>query len=155
MKPNSTESISKSVSLIAVFALLLCQFAAPNAMAVISSSYSATSGAGNLWSTSGSWSAGIPTSAGDTATFNANLSALTTVTIDTTPRTVGILNVGDSTTAFFAYTLAASGGASLTFDNSGSGAQLNKTGTSTAADVISTPITLADNLSDRLRIHFG
>ena len=91
---------------------------------------------------------GIPTSAGDTANLTFDISAARTVTIDTTSRTVGTLNIGDPTSGYFVYTLGASGGANLTFNNNGSGALLAKpTAANTALDVISAPITLADNLT--------
>jgi autotransporter-associated beta strand protein len=103
--------------------------------------------AGN-WSAAANWSpAAVPgTAAGDVVGLTYDITAARTVTIDTTSRTVGTLNIGDPTTAFFAYTLAASGGAKLTFDNSGNGASLVQAVT-TASDVISTPLILADNLS--------
>ena len=100
------------------------------------------------WSDAAKWTAGIPTSAGDTANLTFDISANRTITIDTTSRTVGALNLGDPAAGYFAYTLAASGGATLTFDNNGSGALLAKaTATNTALDLISAPITLADNLT--------
>jgi hypothetical protein len=86
------------------------------------------------------------TAAGDTVGLTFNITAARTVTINTTSRTVGTLNIGDSGSSYFAYTLAASGGARLTFNNSGSTANLVQA-TTTATDVISTPITLTDNLS--------
>jgi autotransporter-associated beta strand protein len=104
--------------------------------------------AGN-WSDTTKWSpATVPgTTAGDVVSLTYNLlTAARIVTIDTTARTVGTLNIGDPSTAFFGYTLAASGGASLTFDNSGSGASLVRAPT-TAADLVSTPLILADNLT--------
>ena len=103
--------------------------------------------AGN-WSAATNWNpAVVPgTAAGDVVGLTFDITAARTVTIDTTSRTVGTLNIGDSATGFFAYTLAASGGAGLTFDNSGNGASLVQAVT-TAADVISAPLTLADNLS--------
>jgi len=54
-----------------------------------------------------------------------------------------LLNLSDSANA---YTLAASGGEKLPFDNSGNGASLVQPVT-TASDVISAPLMLADNLS--------
>ncbi|MES1180992.1 MAG: autotransporter-associated beta strand repeat-containing protein, partial [Verrucomicrobiota bacterium] len=103
--------------------------------------------AGN-WSDATKWTAGIPTAAGDAASLTFDLSASRTVTIDTTSRTVGVLNIGDPASGYFAYTLAASGGATLTFDNNGGGALLAKpTAANTVLDVISAPITLADNLT--------
>lgn len=102
--------------------------------------------AGN-WSTAASWSSTptVPgTVAGDVIGLNNNISAARTVTIDTTGRTAGTLNVGDSNNTHV-FTLAASGGGTLTFNNSGSGAQINETGSQ--IDVISAQIVLADNLA--------
>lgn len=103
--------------------------------------------AGN-WSGTANWlPAAVPgTAAGDVVGLTFNITAARTVTIDTTSRTVGTLNIGDPTTGFFVYTLAASGGATLTFNNSGSPANLMQAAT-TAADVISAPLVLADDLS--------
>ena len=102
--------------------------------------------AGN-WSDTSKWSpAAAPgTAAGDVVSLTNNISATRTVTIDTTSRTVGSLFIGDPTTAFFAFTLAASGGANLTFNNNGIPAGLVQTNT-TASDTISAPLVLADNL---------
>jgi autotransporter-associated beta strand protein len=85
------------------------------------------------------------TSAGDVISLTNDISGDTrTITIDTTSRTAGILNIGDEdyTNRF---TLDASGGAFLTLDNNGNGAEINETGFQ--EDTISTPITLADNLA--------
>jgi autotransporter-associated beta strand protein len=103
--------------------------------------------AGN-WSTAGNWTpAAVPgTAAGDTVGLTFDLTATRTVTMDTTSRTVGTLNIGDPGASYFGYTLTNSGGASLTFNNSGSAAKLVQTAT-TASDVITVPITLSDNLS--------
>jgi autotransporter-associated beta strand protein len=100
------------------------------------------------WSTAANWSpAVVPgTAAGDVVGLTYNITAARTVTIDTTSRTVGTLGIGDSGSPFYAYTLAASGGAGLTFNNSGSTANLVQT-TTTAADSISAPLTLAADLS--------
>lgn len=101
--------------------------------------------AGN-WSTIGNWNpSGAPgTVAGDIVNFYNNITNARTVTIDTTPRIVGSLTIGDSNNTH-SFTLAASGGGTLTFDNNGSGATLIETGSVT--DVISAPIILADNLT--------
>ncbi len=102
--------------------------------------------AGN-WSSAASWSSNptVPgTVAGDVIGLHNNISAARAVTIDTTGRTAGTLNIGDSNNTHV-FTLAASGGGTLTFNNSGSGAQINETGTQ--IDVISAPIILADNLA--------
>ncbi len=110
-----------------------------------------TNNAASVWSAATNWSSNptVPgTAAGDTVGLTFDITAARTVTIDTTSRTVGTLNIGDPGSSFFAYTLAASGGATLTFNNNGSGALLAKpTAANTALDVISAPITLADNLT--------
>ena len=102
------------------------------------------------WSTAGNWNpASVPgTTAGDTVGLTNDITAARTITIDTTSRTVGTLNIGDPTPPCYAFTLAASGGATLTFNNNGSGAALNKANSATnISDTISAPIILNDNLT--------
>ena len=101
--------------------------------------------AGN-WSLGSNWDpAAVPgNAAGDVVGLTNNITAARTVTIDTTSRTVGALNIGDSNNTH-AFTLAASGGAGLTFNNGGSGVALTEFGT--IQDTVSTPVTLADNLT--------
>ncbi len=98
------------------------------------------------WSLGSNWLSGtVPgNAAGDVVGLTNNITAARTVTIDTTSRTVGALNIGDSNNTH-AFTLGASGGAGLTFDNGGSGAALTELGT--IQDTVSTPVTLADNLT--------
>jgi autotransporter-associated beta strand protein len=106
----------------------------------------AVDNAGN-WSTASNWSSNptVPgTVAGDVIGLNNNISAARAVTIDTTSRTAGTLNIGDSNNSH-GFTLAASGGGILTLNNSGSGAQINETGSVT--DSITSAITLADSLA--------
>ncbi len=121
----------------------------------IQSAAHATSGNWNtnatgIWSDAANWNpAVVPgTSAGDVVGLTFNIDAARTNTIDgaVASRTVGTLNIGDPTTGFFAYTLAASGGGTLTFNNGGSSANLVQSLT-TASDLISAPLILADNLS--------
>lgn len=110
-----------------------------------------TNNAVSIWSAATNWSSNptVPgTAAGDTVGLTFDISANRTVTIDTTSRTVGTLNLGDPTSGYFAYTLAASGGAVLTFNNNGGGALLAKPAAdNTALDLISAPVVLADNLT--------
>ena len=98
------------------------------------------------WSLNTNWNpAAVPgNAAGDVIGLTNNITAARTVTIDTTSRTVGALNIGDSNNTH-AFTLAASGGAGLTFNNGGSGVALTEFGT--IQDTVSTPVTLADNLT--------
>jgi fibronectin-binding autotransporter adhesin len=101
--------------------------------------------AGN-WSTATNWSSNptVPgTTAGDVININSNIAGARIVTIDTTSRTVGSLTIGDSDNSH-GFTLAASGGANLTFNNNGSAATLTENGS--ILDTISAPIVLADNL---------
>ena len=101
--------------------------------------------AGN-WSLGSNWDpAAVPgNAAGDVVGLTNNITAARTVTIDTTSRTVGTLTIGDANNTH-AFTLGASGGAGLTFNNGGSGAALNESGA--IGDTVSTPVTLADNLT--------
>lgn len=100
--------------------------------------------AGN-WSTATNWSSNptIPDGAGSVVGLTNNITVARTVTIDATSRTIGTLNIGDFDNTH-AFTLAAGAGLSLTFNNSGSGAVINETGSLT--DIVSAPIILADNL---------
>jgi autotransporter-associated beta strand protein len=103
--------------------------------------------AGGNWSLDTNWNpVAVPgTDAGDVVGLTNNITTATrTVTIDTTSRTVGTLNIGDSDNTH-TFTLAANGGATLTFDNSGGGASVAETGS--VNDNITSPVILADNLT--------
>ncbi len=101
-------------------------------------------GGGN-WSTAGSWQDSvIADGQGSTAWFTNNITAARIVTIDGRSRTVGTLNIGDSDNSH-SFTLAASGGATLTLDNSGSAAQINQLSTS-RGDASSVPLVLSGGL---------
>ncbi len=95
--------------------------------------------AGN-WSDSTKWSgSNIANGAGATANLTFDITAARIVTLAGVNQTVGILNIGDPSATPAAYTLAASGGAALTLDNSGSAAQINLSGTT---NNISVPLQL-------------
>jgi fibronectin-binding autotransporter adhesin len=99
------------------------------------------------WSDAANWSSNptVPgTAAGDSIGLNNNIAGARVVTVDSASRTNGTLNIGDSNNTH-SFTLAASGGGTLTFDNSGSGAALNETGS--IADTNTVPLILADNLT--------
>lgn len=126
--------------------------AAGSSLLAISSAHAvsgnwSTDNTGN-WSQAFLWSSNptVPgTAAGDVIGLNFNVTtASRIVTINTTSRIAGVVNIGDpnNTTT---YTVASSGGAILTMNNSGSPAQINETGSRT--DTFSTNITLADNLA--------
>lgn len=85
------------------------------------------------------------TAAGDVVALTNNIAASRTVTIDAS-RTVGTLFIGDAASPFYGFALAASGGAGLTFNNGGSPAMLVQTNSTSSADAISAPLTLADSL---------
>ena len=102
--------------------------------------------AGN-WSTATNWSSNptVPgTAAGDVINLQFNITAARTVTIDTTSRRAGDLNIGDPTATLFSYTLASSGGAVLNLDGTGTAAGTVDF-TAAIANTISAPITLVDN----------
>jgi autotransporter-associated beta strand protein len=129
---------------------LLALLTAPVALSPLA--LAQTSGAWNVnnngnWSATGSWfNSTIADGAGSTADFTqVNLTANRTATIDTTSRTLGTLLIGDSD-GTHNYTIAASGGASLIFDNNLSDAVLTQVSNS-GANTISAPITLTSNLA--------
>jgi autotransporter-associated beta strand protein len=104
----------------------------------------------DVWSNSARWlSNNIADGAGATGNFTFNITATRTITIDgaVASRTLGILNIGD-TNASNSYTIAASGGGTLTLDNTpnSANAQLNNTSTSGANNTISAPILLNSSL---------
>ena len=96
------------------------------------------------WNTSGNWTNGVPNAASDTANLTLDITGNRVVTINTTSATIGILNIGD-TNGSNVYDLTNSGGATLTFDNGGSNAQVNQTSTS-GGDFIDENIRLKGSL---------
>ena len=100
------------------------------------------------WSLDSNWiPVAVPGSAaGDLVALTNNLTADRIITLDGVSRTVGTLLIGDPIASTFSYTLAASGGAGLTFNNGGGGAGLMQTNTTASTDTLSAPLTLADNL---------
>jgi autotransporter-associated beta strand protein len=101
------------------------------------------------WSSTGSWLDGnIADGAGSIADFSLlNITSNRTATIDTTPRVIGTLRFGDTTASptFNNYTIAASNGGTLTFNNNGSTAVITQ-GADSGANTISAPVFLADSL---------
>ena len=100
---------------------------------------------GGLWSSTNNWSGSVPAVSGDIANLTNNISASVVVTNDLS-RTIGALNIGDTGSPYFPFTLTNNPGATLTFDNSGLGARIVQAAT-TAADLIAMPLVLADNLA--------
>ena len=102
--------------------------------------------AGGNWNTGGNWSAAtVPgTAAGDTVGLSFDITGNRIITNDTAV-TLGILNIGDANYSN-TYTLTNNAGSTLTFNNNGSGAQLNQIATS-KGDTISAPLTLNDALT--------
>lgn len=109
--------------------------------------------AGN-WSAAANWTpAAVPgTTAGDVVSFINDITAARTVTIDTTSRRVGDLNIGDSTATLFGFTIAASGGAVLNLDGTGFN-DATVDFTAAIANTISTPLTLVDNAIFRSNVN--
>ena len=100
------------------------------------------------WSDSTKWGGGVVADgAGNGAFFNTlDITTDVTVTLDSS-RTIGLLDVADLNGTHH-YTIGSSGGAALTFDNTGAGvdAALEQMGGS-AGDTISAPILVANNLN--------
>jgi autotransporter-associated beta strand protein len=96
------------------------------------------SGSGN-WSDSSNWSGGVPTIAGDVATFDTSISAPSTVSLGTN-WTAGTVNFYSSSS----YTLAPGSGGSLTLNNGSSAAQINVL---YGSHTISTPVSLPSNVT--------
>ena len=103
-----------------------------------------TNGSGN-WGDSTKWlGSNIANGVGSIANLTFDITAASTVTLNGANQTVGILNMGDPTTGFFKYTLAASS-AALILDNSGAAAQINISGGALGANnnnTISAPLQL-------------
>ncbi|MEP2776593.1 MAG: PEP-CTERM sorting domain-containing protein [Luteolibacter sp.] len=102
------------------------------------------------WSTAASWNNnvigdGVGSVVNITANYSGTGGSAKTVTINTTSRTVGILNFGDTTGDNGKVSLVSSGGTTLTFNNSGAGAQFNNIGGFNNGGALT--ILLADNLS--------
>ncbi len=96
------------------------------------------------WSSATAWVSGaIPGGSGSIVNLTNDITATRVITINSTSRTVGILNVGDQNGSD-AFTVAASGGASLIFDNGGSASELNLSG---GSNTISAPISLLSSLT--------
>jgi len=105
----------------------------------VSGSWVTTTGTGLNWSDGANWSTNpaVPgTAAGDIVNIRADIAAAMAIRIDTTPRTVGILNIGDASHAF---TLSALSGGYLTLDNNGVASQINF---QAGASTISAPLRL-------------
>ncbi len=136
---------------------------AASAMAILSSPAAhAVGGNWNVnnlgnWSLATNWSSNptVPgTAAGDAVNLQFNITAARIVTIDTTSRTVGDLNIGDPTATLFGYTLAASGGAVLNLDGTAATAATVDF-TAAIANTISAPIALVDNGVFRSNVNAG
>lgn len=95
------------------------------------------------WTGTNNWANGIVADGvGAVAWFTNNLTANRTITIDTNSRSLGILNIGHPY-ASNTFTIAASGGARLTFTNNGANAQLNQL-SSSRGDTLSVPLVMAE-----------
>ena len=120
---------------------------APSASAVIDPDGTWIANANGTWSTTTNWSGGIVADGGGFANFSTlNITGNRTVTVNTTSRTVRRIDIGDTNNTNF-YTINASGGASLIFDNTANSAnaQLNEVLNSNG-DTISAPIVLNSSL---------
>lgn len=95
--------------------------------------------ASSTWFTAANWTGSIiPNGTGATATLGGIISAPRNVTINSAAATVGTLNINSAQS----YTLNATGGGFLVFNNNGNGAALNVT---TGTHTISAPVVLAED----------
>ncbi len=102
--------------------------------------------ADGVWSNAANWSSNpsIPGGTGSVVSFSTSASPTRTATIDTTSRTIGVLNF--NATGGSPWTIAASGGASLIFDNGVSNSQINIAAGASGTNAISAPVSLLGNL---------
>ncbi len=142
-----TRILTSSIAALAAAAIM-----APSSSSAANGSWNVDA-AGN-WST-GPWNpAAVPgITAGDVVNLQFNITAARIITIDTTSRTVGDLNIGDPTATLFSYTLAASGGAVLNLDGTGTN-DATVDFTAGVANTISAPLTLVDNAVFRSNVAF-
>lgn len=148
MKPKYTfvrYRVSRRFSVPGVLAIAL-------AMALTSKPARAASGSWNVdaaggWVTTTNWTpVAVPGSAiGDVIDFANNIGAARTITLDGA-RTLGDLNIGDSTTPFFGFTINTGTGGTLTMDATTAPASIDflNAGTNGAANTIGAGITLID-----------
>jgi fibronectin-binding autotransporter adhesin len=125
------------------------------ASSLVISSTGAVKAADGTWKTTGgNWSEAanswvnstVADGAGSTANLTNDISANASVTIDTTSRTLGVLNIGD-TDATNNFTLSQSGAATLTFNNNSAKAQLNVvSGSGAQGAALSVPLKLDSSL---------
>jgi autotransporter-associated beta strand protein len=107
-----------------------------------------TANADGNWHTTTNWSGGIiadgATFTGDFSTLNISANRKVTIDGNVASRTLGILNIGD-TTGGQTYTIESKNNGKLTFNNGGSNAQLNETSTS-GGDTLNVPLVLTSSL---------
>jgi autotransporter-associated beta strand protein len=149
MKPKYTfvrYRISRRFSVPGVIAIAV-------AMALTAKPVRAASGSWNVdaaggWGTAGNWNpAAVPgTAVGDVINFTNNIGAARTITLDGA-RTLGDLNIGDSTTGFFGFTINTGSGGTLVMDVASGAASIDflNAGANGAVNTIGAGITLNDS----------
>lgn len=146
MRLSSPLNLYTSVFLRSFLLLLVTSGTAIQSLKAVDANWTSTT-AGN-WSDVTKWSSNptIPGGAGSQITINTNINTTANgvVTLDTTSRTIGILNIGD-TNASNSFNLSSSGGGTVIFDNGGSTAVINQLGNSNG-DTISAPVQLSSSL---------
>jgi autotransporter-associated beta strand protein len=102
-----------------------------------------TTSSNQSWATAGNWSGGVPNGVGATANITSNIAANQTITLGAN-RTVGTLNIGDTTDGSNRYTIT---GNTLIFDATSGSAQLNAlAGAGSQAFFINSTVQLNDDL---------
>jgi fibronectin-binding autotransporter adhesin len=148
MKPKFTfvrYRVSRRFSFPGVLAIAVAMALASKPARAASGSWALTTG--GSWATAANWTpAAVPGNAvNDTITFNTNLGAAAIITLDG-GRTMGDLNIGDSTTGFFSYTINTGSSGTLTMDATTAPASIDflNTGTTAATNTIGAGLTLVD-----------
>ncbi|MEZ0273883.1 MAG: beta strand repeat-containing protein, partial [Roseimicrobium sp.] len=134
--------------------ILLCLGSTAASLHAVTYTWTPTAAGTFQWNDGLNWggTAPVPGAAADVVNLNANLAGAQTINLDAS-TTLGILNIGDPTTAFFAYTLVPQGGSTLTFDNLAAAASINKANVAaTLTDVIAANIILASSASSTFNI---
>lgn len=148
MKPKFTfvrYRVSRRFSVPGVLAIAIALALASKPARAASGTWALTTGGG--WGTAANWSpAVVPgTAVNDTITFNTNIAGTAIITLDG-DRTMGDLNIGDSTSPFAGFTINTGTGGTLRMDATTAPASIDflNVGANSAANTIGAGLTLID-----------
>lgn len=141
-------SSPRSHSLTRRLMLLLASLCLPQAVSAATYTWVPTaSGTTYDWNNTANWtpSTAFPNAVDDIVNITNNIAGAQTIRLNV-PVTVGTLNLGDSTSTYYAVTLAAGTAGSLIFQDSSGTATLARTTNTSAVDVISADVLLNSSL---------